>query len=111
MAGVLYIRYTTSLGAKTIKLPEIIVDGKAPTKAKIIKKKTKKYEIFKFQEDYGISGKKKTQYKLVPKGKKESKYQWVNANSLKYKACYKKSKLYVRFIDNAGNMTVKKKAI
>lgn len=70
MAGVLYIRYTTSLGAKTIKLPEIIVDGKAPTKAKIIKKKTKKYEIFKFQADYGISGKKKTQYKLVPKGKK-----------------------------------------
>ena len=111
MGGVLYIRYTTSLGAKTIKLPEIIVDGKAPTKARIVKKKTPKYEIFKFQADYGISGKKKTQYKLVPKGKKESKYHWVNANSLKYQARYKKSKLYVRFIDNAGNMTVKKKTI
>lgn len=110
-AGVVYIRYQTTFGAKTIKLPGIIVDMRAPTKAKIIKQRSKGNITYRFQADYGISGKRKTQYKIVPRGKKESRYHWKDATSFRYLKKYRKSTLYVRFIDKAGNITLKKSVI
>ena len=108
-----------------IKLPGFTVDTKAPKNVKIkanksgiktlatskkntYKKAYKKSIKFSFSADYGTSGKSKVQYKIVPKGKKASKYQWKTANSLTYKTKNKKVRLYVRFIDKAGNTTTKK---
>lgn len=125
MAGRIYVRFVTDAGADEIKLPGIIVDKKAPTKTKIkanrsgIKtlktsaktsygKKIKKSAKFVFTASYGISGKSKTQYKIVPKGKKVSKCKWKTANKVTFKKKNERVSIYVRFIDNAGNITQRK---
>ena len=98
---------------------------KAPTKTKIkvnrsgiktlktstktsYNKKIKKSAKFVFSASYGISGKSKTQYKIVPKGKKASKYRWKTANKITYKKKNKKVSIYARFIDKCGNITQRK---
>ena len=123
--GRIYIRYNTDLGPTEIKLPGFSVDTKAPTSVKIkanklgistlstskantYKKSYKKSIKFTFLANYGTSGKSKTQYKIVPKGKSASKYKWITADSLTYKKKNKKVRLYVRFIDRSGNITTKK---
>lgn len=124
-SGCLYIRYNTPLGSKEVKLPQFTVASKAPYSVKIkanrsgiktlatskkntYKKALKKYVKFTFSAKYGVSGRSKTQYKIVPKGKNSSKYKWKTANSVTYKTKNKKVRLYVRFIDKAGNVTTKK---
>ena len=124
-SGRLYIRYNTPLGSKEVKLPGFTVASKAPYNVKIkanrsgiktlstSKKNTytkalKKSVKFTFSATYGVSGKAKTQYKIVPKGKSSSKYKWKTANSVTYKTKNKKVRVYVRFIDKAGNTTTKK---
>lgn len=108
-AAKIYIKYNTMLGEKEVKLPQIVVDTKAPTKLKLKKKKSGKKIKVTFSANYGISGKKKTQYKIVPRGKSAKKYKWKTANSVRYDAKkYRKAKLYVRFIDKAGNSKTKK---
>lgn len=107
--GKIYVRYNTMLGEKELKLPQIIVDTKAPTKIKLKKKKSGKKIKVTFSADYGVSGKKKTQYKIVPRGKSYKKCKWKTANSVRYDAKkYRKAKLYVCFIDKAGNSKTKK---
>lgn len=111
-AAKIYIKYNTMLGEKEVKLPQIVVDTKAPTKLKLKKKKSGKKIKVTFSANYGISGKKKTQYKIVPRGKSAKKYKWKTANSVRYDAKkYRKAKLYVRFIDKAGNSKTKKMTI
>ncbi|SCJ10248.1 ComEC family competence protein [uncultured Eubacterium sp.] len=108
-AAKIYIKYNTMLGEKEVKLPQIVVDTKAPTKLKLKKKKSGKKIKVTFSANYGTSGKKKTQYKIVPRGKSAKKYKWKTANSVRYDAKkYRKAKLYVRFIDKAGNSKTKK---
>lgn len=123
--GRIYVRFTTPLGSTELKLPGFTVDTKAPSSAKIkanksgiqtlstskkntYKKAFKNSVKFTFSADYGISGKSKTQYKIVPKGKSSSKYKWKTANSVTYKKKNKKVRLYVRYIDKSGNVTTKK---
>ena len=123
--GRIYVRFTTPLGSTELKLPGFTVDTKAPTSAKIkanksgiktlstskkntYKKAFKNSVKFTFSADYGISGKAKTQYKIVPKGKKSSKYKWKTADKLTYKTKNKKVRLYVRYVDKSGNVTKKK---
>lgn len=123
--GRIYVRFTTPLGSTELKLPGFTVDTKAPSSAKIkanksgiqtlstskkntYKKAFKNSVKFTFSADYGISGKSKTQYKIVPKGKSSSKYKWKTANSVKYQKKNKKVRLYVRYIDKSGNVTTKK---
>lgn len=123
--GTIYVKYNTALGSNEIKLPGLMVDTKAPTSTKIkanksgiktlsTSKKNTYKKVFKnsvkftFSADYGISGKSKTQYKIVPKGKSSSKYKWKTADKLTYKTKNKKVRLYVRFIDKAGHATTKK---
>lgn len=111
-AAKIYIKYNTILGEKEVKLPQIVVDTKAPTKLKLKKKKSGKKIKVTFSANYGTSGKKKTQYKIVPRGKSAKKYKWKTANSVRYDAKkYRKAKLYVRFIDKAGNSKTKKMTI
>ena len=53
-----------------------------------------------------------TAYKLVPKGKSAKKYKWKTANDVRYDAKkYRKARLYVRFIDKAGNSKTTKMSI
>lgn len=107
--GKIYIKYQTTFGAREVKLPRITVDTKAPTKTKLVKKRSRYHVKVSFYADYGISGKQKTQYKIVPKGKNEKKYKWKNASKIMYNSKKnKKSRLYVRFIDKSGNSTIKK---
>lgn len=87
MIGRVYVRFVTDAGIDEMQLSGIAVDKKAPTKTKIkvnrsgiktlktstktsYNKKIKKSAKFVFSASYGISGKSKTQYKIVPKGKK-----------------------------------------
>lgn len=107
-----YVKYNTMLGEKELKLPQIFVDTKAPTKLRIKKKKSGKKKKVTFSANYGTSGKKKTAYKLVPKGKSAKKYKWKTANDVRYDAKkYRKARLYVRFIDKAGNSKTTKMSI
>lgn len=107
-----YVKYNTMLGEKELKLPQIFVDTKAPTKLRLKKKKSGKKKKVTFSENYGTSGKKKTAYKLVPKGKSAKKYKWKTANDVRYDAKkYRKARLYVRFIDKAGNSKTTKMSI
>lgn len=123
--GRIYVKYNTPLGSTTIKLPGFTVDTKAPSSVKIkanksgikmlktsakntYKKRYKKSIKFTFSASYGTSGKSKTQYKIVPKGKKHTKYKWKTANSVTYKKKNKKVRLYVRYIDKSGNVTTRK---
>ena len=85
-AAKIYIKYNTMLGEKEVKLPQIVVDTKAPTKLKLKKKKSGKKIKVTFSANYGTSGKKKTQYKIVPRGKSAKKYKWKTANSVRYDA-------------------------
>ena len=107
-----YVKYNTMLGEKELKLPQIFVDTKAPTKLRLKKKKSGKKKKVTFSANYGTSGKKKTAYKLVPKGKSAKKYKWKTANDVRYDAKkYRKARLYVRFIDKAGNSKTTKMSI
>lgn len=107
-----YVKYNTMLGEKELKLPQIFVDTKAPTKLRLKKKKSGKKKKVTFSANYGTSGKKKTAYKLVPKGKSAKKYKWKTANDVRYDAKkYRKARLYVRFIDKAGNSKTMKMSI
>ena len=107
-----YVKYNTMLGEKKLKLPQIVVDTKAPTKLRLKKKKSGKKKKVTFSANYGTSGKKKTAYKLVPKGKSAKKYKWKTANDVRYDAKkYRKARLYVRFIDKAGNSKTTKMSI
>lgn len=107
-----YVKYNTMLGEKKLKLPQIVVDTKAPTKLRLKKKKSGKKKKVTFSANYGTSGKKKTAYKLVPKGKSAKKYKWKTANCVRYDAKkYRKARLYVRFIDKAGNSKTTKMSI
>lgn len=107
-----YVKYNTMLGEKELKLPQIVVDTKAPTKLRLKKKKSGKKKKVTFSANYGTSGKKKTAYKLVPKGKSAKKYKWKTANGVRYDAKkYRKARLYVRFIDKAGNSKTTKMSI
>lgn len=107
-----YVKYNTMLGEKELKLPQIFVDTKAPTKLRLKKKKSGKKKKVTFSANYGTSGKKKTAYKLVPKGKSAKKYKWKTANNVRYDAKkYRKARLYVRFIDKAGNSKTTKMSI
>lgn len=107
-----YVKYNTMLGEKELKLPQIFVDTKAPTKLRLKKKKSGKKKKVTFSANYGTSGKKKTAYKLVPKGKSAQKYKWKTANDVRYDAKkYRKARLYVRFIDKAGNSKTTKMSI
>lgn len=123
--GRIYVRYNTPLGSTEIKLPGFTVDTKAPTSVKIkanksgiktlstsakntYSKRIRKSVKFTFSANYGTSGKLRTQYKFVPKGKAASKYAWKTANSVTYKTRNKKVRLYVRYIDKSGNITTKK---
>lgn len=123
--GRIYVRYNTPLGSTEIKLPGFTVDTKAPTSVKIkanksgiktlstsakntYSKRIKKSVKFTFSANYGTSGKLRTQYKFVPKGKSASKYAWKTANSVTYKTRNKKVRLYVRYIDKSGNIKTKK---
>lgn len=125
MAGRIYVRFITDAGIDEIQIPGIVVDKKAPTKTKIkanrskiktlkmsaktsYKRKIKKSAKFSFTASYGLSGKLKTQYKIVPKGKKASKYKWKTANKVTYKKKNQKVSIYARFIDNSGNITLRK---
>ena len=125
MIGRGYVRFVTDAGIDEMQLPGIAVDKKAPTKTKIkvnrsgiktlktstktsYNKKIKKSAKFVFSASYGISGKSKTQYKIVPKGKKASKYRWKTANKITYKKKNKKVSIYARFIDKCGNITQRK---
>ena len=125
MIGRVYVRFVTDAGIDEMQLPGIAVDKKAPTKTKIkvnrsgiktlktstktsYNKKIKKSAKFVFSASYGISGKSKTQYKIVPKGKKASKYRWRTANKITYKKKNKKVSIYARFIDKCGNITQRK---
>ena len=93
----------------TIKNGVCIVSGKgAMTDDTSYNKKIKKSAKFVFSASYGISGKSKTQYKIVPKGKKASKYRWKTANKITYKKKNKKVSIYARFIDKCGNITQRK---
>ena len=106
------VKYNTMLGEKELKLPQIFVDTKAPTKLRLKKKKSGKKKKVTFSANYGTSGKKKTAYKLVPKGKSAKKYKWKTANDVRYDAKkYRKARLYVRFIDKAGNSKTTKMSI
>lgn len=107
-----YVKYNTMLGEKELKLPQIFVDTKAPTKLRLKKKKSGKKKKVTFSANYGTSDKKKTAYKLVPKGKSAKKYKWKTANDVRYDAKkYRKARLYVRFIDKAGNSKTTKMSI
>lgn len=107
-----YVKYNTMLGEKELKLPQIFVDTKAPTKLRLKKKKSGKKKKVTFSANYGTSGKKKTAYKLVPKGESAKKYKWKTANDVRYDAKkYRKARLYVRFIDKAGNSKTTKMSI
>ena len=125
MIGRVYVRFVTDAGIDEMQLSGIAVDKKAPTKTKIkvnrsgiktlktstktsYNKKIKKSAQFVFSASYGISGKSKTQYKIVPKGKKASKYRWKTANKITYKKKNKKVSIYARFIDKCGNITQRK---
>ena len=125
MIGRAYVRFVTDAGIDEMQLSGIAVDKKAPTKTKIkvnrsgiktlktstktsYNKKIKKSAKFVFSASYGISGKSKTQYKIVPKGKKASKYRWKTANKITYKKKNKKVSIYARFIDKCGNITQRK---
>lgn len=125
MIGRVYVRFVTDAGIDEMQLSGIAVDKKAPTKTKIkvnrsgiktlktstktsYNKKIKKSAKFVFSASYGISGKSKTQYKIVPKGKKASKYRWKTANKITYKKKNKKVSIYARFIDKCGNITQRK---
>lgn len=125
--GRIYVRYNTPFGSTDLKLPGFTVDTKAPTSVKIkasksgiktIKTSAKntynkrfrkcKSIKFTFSASYGTSGKSKIQYKIVPKGKANTKYKWKTANSVTYKTLNKKVRLYVRWIDKSGNITTRK---
>lgn len=125
--GRIYVRYNTPFGSTDLKLPGFTVDTKAPTSVKIkasrsgiktVKTSAKnsytkrlrrcKSVKFKFSASYGTSGKSKIQYKIVPKGKKNTKYKWKTGNSVTYKKRNKKVRLYVRWIDKSGNITTRK---
>ena len=123
--GRIYVRYNTDLGSAIIKLSGFTVDTKAPTSVKIkanksgikmlktsakntYKKCYRRSIKFKFSASYGTSGKSKVQYKIVPKGKKNTKYKWKTANSVTYKTKNKKVRLYVRYVDKSGNVTTRK---
>ena len=109
-AGVLFCTETTQAKVKTtIKNGVCTVSGKgAMTDDTSYNKKIKKSAKFVFSASYGISGKSKTQYKIVPKGKKASKYRWKTANKITYKKKNKKVSIYARFIDKCGNITQRK---
>ena len=71
-------------------------------------KKYKKSIKLTFSASYGTSGKSKVQYKIVPKGKKNSKYKWKTGNSVTYKTKKKWVRVYVKFTDKSGNTTTRK---
>ncbi|MDY2725374.1 MAG: MBL fold metallo-hydrolase [Anaerostipes faecalis] len=123
--GRIYVRFVTPIGSTVMKLPGFTVDTKAPTSAKIkgnkkgiktlslssqnsYKTKFSKYIKLYFSASYGTSGKYRTQYKIVPKGKSASKYKWKTGNSVTYKTKKKKVRVYVRFTDKSGNITERK---
>lgn len=125
--GRIYVRYNTPFGTTDLKLPGFTVDTKAPSSVKIkanksgiktIKtssKNTYKKRLrrcssikFTFPASYGTSGKLKTQYKIVPKGKANTKYKWKTGNSVTYKKRNKKVRLYVKWTDKSGNTTTRK---
>lgn len=123
--GRIYVKYNTWLGSTVIKLPGFTVDTSAPSSAKIkgsksgiktyktsaknrYNKKYKKSIKLTFSASYGTSGKSKVQYKIVPKGKKNSKYKWKTGNSVTYKTKKKWVRVYVKFTDKSGNTTTRK---
>ena len=123
--GRIYVKYNTWLGSTVIKLPGFTVDTSAPSSAKIkgsksgiktyktsaknrYNKKYKKSIKLTFSASYGTSGKSKVQYKIVPKGKKNTKYKWKTGNSVTYKKKKKWVRVYVKFTDKSGNTTTRK---
>lgn len=123
--GRIYVKYNTWLGSTVIKLPGFTVDTSAPSSAKIKGSKSgiktyktssknrynKKYKNsikLTFSASYGTSGKSKVQYKIVPKGKKNTKYKWKTGNSVTYKTKKKWVRVYVKFTDKSGNTTTRK---
>ncbi|MBS7007535.1 ComEC/Rec2 family competence protein [Anaerostipes sp.] len=123
--GRIYVKYNTWLGSTVIKLPGFTVDTSAPSGAKIkgsksgiktyktsaknrYNKKYKKSIKLTFSASYGTSGKSKVQYKIVPKGKKHTKYKWKTGNSVTYKKKKKWVRVYVKFTDKSGNTTTRK---
>lgn len=123
--GRIYVKYNTWLGSTVIKLPGFTVDTSAPSSAKIkgsksgiktyktssknrYNKKYKKSIKLTFSASYGTSGKSKVQYKIVPKGKKNTKYKWKTGNSVTYKTKKKWVRVYVKFTDKSGNTTTRK---
>lgn len=123
--GRIYVKYNTWLGSTVIKLPGFTVDTSAPSGAKIkgsksgiktyktsaknrYNKKYKKSIKLTFSASYGTSGKSKVQYKIVPKGKKNTKYKWKTGNSVTYKTKKKWVRVYVKFTDKSGNTTTRK---
>lgn len=125
--GRIYVRYNTPFGTTDLKLPGFTVDTKAPSSVKIkanksgiktiktsskntYKKRLRRCKSIKFTfpASYGTSGKLKTQYKIVPKGKANTKYKWKTGNSVTYKTRNKKVRLYVRWTDKSGNTTTRK---
>lgn len=124
-AGRIYVKYNTWLGSTVIKLPGFTVDTSAPSSAKIkgsksgiktyktssknrYNKKYKKSIKLTFSASYGTSGKSKVQYKVVPRGKKNTKYKWKTGNSVTYKTKKKWVRVYVKFTDKSGNTTTRK---
>lgn len=123
--GRIYVKYNTWLGSTVIKLPGFTVDTSAPSSAKIkgsksgiktyktssknrYNKKYKKSIKLTFSASYGTSGKSKVQYKIVPKGKKNTKYKWKTGNCVTYKTKKKWVRVYVKFTDKSGNTTTRK---
>lgn len=61
-----------------------------------------------FNADYGVSGKSKTEYMLVERGKGFSKnWPWIQGNNVTISDDFI-GRVYVRYTDGVGNVTIKK---
>lgn len=95
---------------KAVILSKTIVDYEKP-EVKFKKASISKKEIGKPSIEYGVSGRRTSYYKLVPKGRKSNLLPWKIMSKRTIVKVMKKGKytLYIKATDKAGNTVMKKK--
>lgn len=125
-AGRVYVRYTDRAGNKaTRKTAPIVIDTVKPQDCTIksngagikllglgtvneYKLQFNKRIVISGDADYGVSGKAKTQFMIVKAGTKfNPKKAWKTASSITLQPGFKGC-VYIKFIDKAGNETIRK---
>lgn len=124
--GSLYVRYTNKLGNKVVRKTQgFTLDASEPTNCTVnsnlsdvtlvdinaknsYANKASKAVTLQFNADFGVSGKGRVEYMLVARGSGFSKnWVWTEGSQVTISDDFI-GRVYVRYIDGAGNITIKK---